>query len=171
MFLELLVKNRENTHFKHAMCHSPVQGFPQKNVATFQTAITPSKLTLGIKVGWVLKSFFWLALWHWNFLKVCAQMPTAPPANGLQTKVVWVLENSWNFLSNEHKNIYFLGTNGWENPDQNCLPPQHTLDLLPCQNYMCNTCDYCVSPSISCHQLSSRSPKSQSQDQKDLGWH
>ena len=40
----------------------------QKNVPKFQTAITPSKLALGIKVGWVLKSSGSpLADGHWNF--------------------------------------------------------------------------------------------------------
>ena len=30
-------------------------------------------------------------------------------------KVGWNIENSGNLLSNEHKNIYFLQENGWEN--------------------------------------------------------
>ena len=34
--------------------------------------------------------------------------------SGLKTKVGWVLENSGNFLSNEHKNTPFLWKNGWE---------------------------------------------------------
>ena len=39
-----------------------------QNVPMFQTAITPSKLALGIKVGWVLKSSGSpLANGHWNF--------------------------------------------------------------------------------------------------------
>ena len=43
-------------------------GCPKKNVPMFQTAITPSKLALGIKVGWVLKSSGSpLADGHWNF--------------------------------------------------------------------------------------------------------
>ena len=65
-------------------------------------------------------------------------MPIAPPKSGLQTKVGWVLENSGNFQSNEHKNIPILGKNGWENGGQSCLPPsenyiseQHNVNFLP----------------------------------------
>ena len=43
-------------------------GCPKKNVAMFQTVITPSKMALGIKVGWVLKSSGSpLTDGHWNF--------------------------------------------------------------------------------------------------------
>ena len=38
-------------------------------------------------------------------------------------KVRWVLKNSGNFLSNEHKNSQFLGKNGWEKWGQTWLPP------------------------------------------------
>ena len=44
-------------------------GCPKKNVAMFQTAITPSRMALGIKVGSVLKSSGSpLTDGHWNFL-------------------------------------------------------------------------------------------------------
>ena len=61
-------------------------------------------------------------------------MPIAPPKNGQQAKVGWVLENSGNFQSNEHKNIPILGKNGWENGGQSCLPPSEKLHFraTPC---------------------------------------
>ena len=42
---------------------------------------------------------------------------------GLETKVGWVLQNSGNFLSDEHKNSSFLSKNDWEKWGQRCLPP------------------------------------------------
>ena len=54
-------------------------------------------------------------------------MPIAAPKSGLQAKVGWVLENSGNFQSNEHKNIPTLRKNGWENGGQSCLPPSEKL--------------------------------------------
>ena len=57
--------------------------------------------------------------------------------SGLETKVGWVLQNSGNFLSDEHKNSSFLSENDWEKWVQRCLPPlrkgmllDHTKDLL-----------------------------------------
>ena len=53
----------------HAAWKSCKYRVSQKNVPMFQTAITPSKLALGIKVGWVLKSSANpLADGNWNFL-------------------------------------------------------------------------------------------------------
>ena len=43
--------------------------------------------------------------------------------SGLNTKVGWVLKNSGNFLSNEHKNSPLLWKNRWEKWGQICLPP------------------------------------------------
>ena len=43
--------------------------------------------------------------------------------SGLETKVGWVLKNSGNFLSDEHKNSSFLSKNDWEKWGQRCLPP------------------------------------------------
>ena len=55
----------------------------------------------------------------------------------LWIKVGGVLENSGNFLSDEHKNSSFLSENDWEKWVQRCLPPlrkgmllDHTKDLL-----------------------------------------
>ena len=57
--------------------------------------------------------------------------------SGLEIKVGWVLQNSGNFLSDEHKNSSFLSENDWEKWVQRCLPPlrkgmllDHTKDLL-----------------------------------------
>ena len=57
--------------------------------------------------------------------------------SGLETKVGWVLQNSGNFLSDEHKKSSFLSENDWEKWVQRFLPPlrkgmllDHTKDLL-----------------------------------------
>ena len=63
-------------------------------------------------------------------------MPITPPANGLQTKVVWVFKNSGNFLSNEDKNIYFyekMAAKIWVKnaypPLKNHISEQNTVDF------------------------------------------
>ena len=48
---------------------------------------------------------------------------------GLKTKVGRVLENSGNFLSNEHKNSPILWKNSWENWGQTWLPPLENMAL------------------------------------------
>ena len=41
--------------------------------------------------------------------------PSPALRSGLEIKVWWVLKSSWNFLSNEQKNIHILSNNDWEN--------------------------------------------------------
>ena len=48
---------------------------------------------------------------------------------GLKTKLGRVLENSGNFLSNEHKNSPILWKNSWENWGQTWLPPLENMAL------------------------------------------
>ena len=69
---------------------------------------------------------------------LCVWQAIEGTRSGLQTKVGWVLKNSGNFLSNEHKNSSFLSENDWEKWAQRCLPPMgkgmlvdHTKDHLP----------------------------------------
>ena len=50
--------------------------------------------------------------------------------SGLKIKVGWVLENSGNFLSDEHKNSSFLWKNGQEKQGQTWLPPQKNGIIL-----------------------------------------
>ena len=54
-------------------------------------------------------------------------MPITPLAKGLKTKV---LENSGNFLSNEHKNIYFLGKMAEKIKVKVAYPPSKKLHFL-----------------------------------------
>ena len=42
--------------------------------------------------------------------------------NKLQIKVGWVLKNSGNFQSNEHRNFLFLPKNAWDIKAQSWLP-------------------------------------------------
>ena len=61
--------------------------------------------------------------------------------SGLETKVGWVLKNSGNFLSDEHKNSSFLSENVWEKWGQRRQPPlrkgmivNHPEDIFLCSN-------------------------------------
>ena len=69
---------------------------------------------------------------------LCVWQAIEGTRSGLQTKVGWVLKNSGNFLSDEHKNSSFLSENDWVKWGQRCLPPlgkgmllDHTKDHLP----------------------------------------
>ena len=61
--------------------------------------------------------------------------------SGLETKVEWVLKNSGNILSDEHKNSSFLSENIWEKLGQRRQPPlrkgmivNHPEDIFLCSN-------------------------------------
>ena len=45
---------------------------------------------------------------------ILGKMPITGLWRGLEIKIGWVLKNSGNFLSNEHKNFVFLYRNDWE---------------------------------------------------------
>ena len=53
-------------------------------------------------------------------------MPITGLGRGLKIKVGWVLKNSGNFQSNEHRNFVFSSKNDWDIKAQSWLPsPQN----------------------------------------------
>ena len=52
---------------------------------------------------------------------------------GLKIKVGWVLKNSGNFQSNEHRNFVFSSKNDWDIEAQSWLPsPQNNAKAHSC---------------------------------------
>ena len=55
---------------------------------------------------------------------ILSKIPITGLKRGLKIKVGWVLKNSGNFQSNEHRNFVFSSKNDWDIKAQSWLPSQ-----------------------------------------------
>ena len=79
-------------------------GCPKKNASMFKTAITPSKMALGIKLRWVLNTYCWWALkflnsdhwgprkWSLKFLTWCLKHDQT---NFMTKSTFWTFRGCW----------------------------------------------------------------------------